>query len=138
MATSEIADASAQAARTFEWQSVLERLAPLRSIEPADPQLREHVEKLLALVSADQTVAQPAARDRLLCAVAASTVSIDQCSEMAERLASGSLDIWTPAKPTKPYLRSIHGFESRAIRVAFPERWPRPLLAAPWQGPRIS
>ncbi|MDO8308944.1 MAG: hypothetical protein Q7V58_11375 [Actinomycetota bacterium] len=119
-----------QAAITARWRSITEYLAPLRSTEPADRTVRSHVERMLELARPAHTQDAPRARDRLLRAIADTAPVLDECAAIADRLAASSTDLWIPAKPTRPYLRSIRtaGLAARRPTEA-PRAWPRPTRA---------
>lgn len=119
-----------QSAVTARWRSITEYLMPLRSTEPADRVIRSSVERMLELARPAHTQDAPRARDRLLRAIADTTPVLDECAVIADRLAATSTDLWIPAKPTRPYLRSIRtgGLAARRPTEA-PRAWPRPTLA---------
>ncbi|MHB1164529.1 MAG: hypothetical protein ACYC3K_04740 [Candidatus Nanopelagicales bacterium] len=127
-----------QSAITARWQSITEYLAPLRSTEPADRTVRAHVERMLELARPAHTQDTPRARDRLLRAITDTTPVLDECAAIADRLAASSIDLWIPAKPTRPYLRSIRTSALAARRpTEAPGAWPRPTRAsgtARWVG----
>lgn len=115
-----------QPAITHRWQSLTEYLAPLRSTEPADPAIRGHVERMLDLARPAHTDDMPRARDRLLRAITDTTGVLDECAAIADRLAASSSDLWIPAKPTRPYLRSVRAGPLAARRpTEAPGPWPR-------------
>jgi hypothetical protein len=115
---------------TAEWQAMSGHLAPLRSTEPGDRQVRSTIERLLTLASPVTTAGDPAVRARLLRAIDYSTPVLDQCAVIADKLLATSTDLWMPPKPFPRYLRPVHVWSIRAQRVAPVARpWPRSGLA---------
>lgn len=123
-------NAQAQSEVTAQWQTMSERLEPLRSTEPGDRQVRSTVERLLTLASPATTAGAPAVRARLLRAIDYSTSVLDQCAVIADRLMSTSTDVWMPPKPFPRYLRPVHVWTTRAQRLApVPQPWPQSGMA---------
>lgn len=130
LATSRREDPTAQSHITTQWQALTQSLAPLRSTEPANATIRDHVDRMLDLASASHTAGAPTQRDRLVSAIARSTPLMDHCSAIAQALAATSNDLWLPPKPHRPYLRVIPSATTRASRPATtPHPWPRPMRA---------
>ena len=130
LATSGKEDAAAQSQITTQWQALTEYLAPLRSTEPANDAIRDHVESMLDLASASHATATPTQRDRLVTAIASTTPIMDDCTAMAQSLMTTSHDLWLPPKPQRPYLRVVPAANTQATRpAAAPHPWPNPTRA---------
>ena len=131
LATSGKEDAAAQSRITTQWQALTEYLAPLRSTEPANDVIRDHVESMLDLASAASTTGAPLQRERLVTAIASTTPVMDDCTAIAQALATTSNDLWLPPRPQRPYLRVVPAANTRATRSATaPDPWPRPIRAS--------
>jgi hypothetical protein len=130
LATSGQDDAAAQSRITTQWQALTEYLAPLRSTEPANDEIRGHVESMLDIASASHAAVTPAQKNRLVAAIVSTTPVMDECSALAQALATTSNDLWLPPKPRRPYLRVVPAANTRARQpTAAPHPWPRPIRA---------
>ena len=131
LATSGKEDAAAQSRITTQWQALTEYLAPLRSTEPANDVIRDHVESMLDLASAASTTGSITQGERLVTAIASTTPVMDDCTAIAQALATTSNDLWLPPRPQRPYLRVVPAANTRATRSATaPDPWPRPIRAS--------
>lgn len=130
LATSGKEGAAAQTRITTQWQALTDYLAPLRSTEPANDVIRDHVESMLDLASASHAPGTPAQRDRLVTAIASTTPIMDDCTAIAQSLMTTRNDLWLPPKPQRPYLRVVPAANTRAKRpAAAPHPWPNPTRA---------
>lgn len=131
LATSGREDAAAQSRITTQWQALTEYLAPLRSTEPANDAIRDHVESMLDLASAASTKGASMHGERLITAIVSTTPVMDDCTAIAHALATTSNDLWLPPKRQRPYLRVVPAANTRATRSgAAPDPWPRPIRAS--------
>lgn len=131
LATSGKEDAAVQSRITNQWQALTEYLAPLRSTEPADDMIRDHVECMLDLASAASTKGASLQGERLVTAIVSTTPVMDDCTAIAQALATTSNDLWLPPRPQRPYLRVVPAANTRATRSATaPDPWPRPIRAS--------
>jgi hypothetical protein len=131
LATSGKEDAAPQSRITRQWQALTEYLAPLRSTEPANDVIRDHVESMLDLASAASTQGASVQGERLVAAIVSTTSVMDDCTAIAQALATTSNDVWLPPRPQRPYLRVVPAANTRATRSATaPDLWPRPIRAS--------